>query len=392
MRKPRKIVVLGATGSIGTQTLTCIDAANRAEPGTFQVTGLSAFTSMETLLHLSPLYPEAALAISGLVVAPENEINASGHKVPIFAGPQAIDQLLDSVPADLVVNGVAGAAGFRASISALTRGCNLALANKESVVMGFSQIKAMAERKGLSIIPVDSEHAGLFQLVSRIGSASITELCITGSGGPFRTLSLSELRNLEPDDAAQHPVWKMGRKISIDSATLANKGLELIEAVRLFGLPEEDVRILIHPESIIHALVRTKDSALYAYMSEPDMKLPINIALHWPDEVPSLFGRLDLAGKTLHFEDPDLERFPMLRLARESVRIGEAATNAYNAANEIAVAAFERRAILFTQIPEVVERTLSHDWHFPVPDVDSIFEVDTLARKLAHSAVLEISC
>jgi len=393
MHRPKRVAVLGATGSIGGQTLACIDEANRLDAGAFQVVGLSAFSSEEALSRLSARYPEASLALSGVSSSSSKpEYAADLRGASCFFGPEACDALLGASHADLVVNGVSGAAGFRASVSALRQGSSLALANKESVVMGFSQIKKIADEKGLAIIPVDSEHAALFQLVSRVGSASIAELCITGSGGPFRTLPFSKFKDLSPEDAVRHPVWKMGRKISIDSATLANKGLELIEAVRLFGVAEENVRILIHPESIVHALVRTKDSALFAYMSEPDMRLPINIALHWPEEQPCAFGRLDLAGKALHFENPDLERFPMLRLAREAVRAGEAATNAYNASNEVAVAAFEQHRILFTQIPEIVERTLSRGWDFAVSDIDSIFEVDSLARKLAHGAVMEISC
>ncbi|HCO48659.1 MAG TPA: 1-deoxy-D-xylulose-5-phosphate reductoisomerase [Spirochaetaceae bacterium] len=294
--------------------------------------------------------------------------------------------------ADLAVNGIAGAAGLVASLAALSSGKNLALANKESVVMGYSHLEALAKEKDRFIIPVDSEHAALFQLVSRLGSASITELSITASGGPFRDRTTEELKTISPDEAARHPVWKMGRKISIDSATLANKGLELIEAVRLFGLPEEKVKILIHPESIVHALVRTKDGALYAHMSSPDMRLPIDIALHWPEEVNSAYGILDLAGKTLHFEAPDTVRFPMLALARSAVRIGEAATIAYNAANEIAVANFEEGRISFTQISDIVAAVLEEEWSFPVPDAGSIFETDNRARRLAQLAVTERQC
>ena len=258
--------------------------------------------------------------------------------------------------------------------------------------MGYSHLEALSRKNGLAIIPVDSEHAALFQLVSRLGSASITELSITASGGPFRNRPAEELEAISPDEAARHPVWKMGRKISIDSATLANKGLELIEAVRLFGLPEDRVKVLIHPESIVHALVRTKDGALYAHISAPDMRLPINIALHWPEEVESAYGALNLAGTTLHFDTPDTLRFPMLALARSAVRIGEAATIAYNAANEVAVASFEEGKIRFTQIGSIVDMVLQKDWAFPVADTDSIFEIDANARRYAQRAVTECQC
>ena len=391
MDHTKRIVVLGATGSIGKQTLACIDEANRLRPGTFEIVGLSAYSNVQALEELAKRYPKAGLACVGLSgtggTSPGSNLGTGW-----FFGPDAIRKLLDSQKADLVVNGIASAGGFLASILALEHGCNLALANKESVVMGFSQIKRLADAKGLSIIPVDSEHAALFQLTSRIGMQSITELTLTASGGPFRTMSLEQLKAISPEDAVRHPVWKMGKKISIDSATLANKGLELIEAVRLFSMPEDRISILIHPESIVHALVRTKDSALYAYMSEPDMKLPINIALNWPNEEPALYGRLDLAGRILHFEDPDTERFPMLRLAREAVRLGEVVTNAYNAANEVAVSAFVEHRILFTQIPEVVENTLSENWCLETADIDSIFEIDARARHYAEDYVRKVSC
>jgi len=381
--KSRKIIVLGATGSIGSQTLDCIEEANRKSPGSFVVTGLSSNTNKAALLDSGARFPTAQLALQGI---------QDGSTGIHFTGIDAVSSLLDTADADLVVNGISGSAGLLASVRTLSSGKNLALANKESVVMGYSHLRILADRHGLSIIPVDSEHAALFQLISRIGADSIEELTITASGGPFRLKSERELENITPDEAARHPVWNMGRKISIDSATLANKGLELIEAVRLFGVPETRVKVLIHPESLVHALVRTIDGALYAHMSSPDMRLPIDIALHWPEEVPTLFGRLDLAGKTLHFEDPDTRRFPMLSLARKAACSGEAATIAYNAANEIAVEAFESGKLRFTGIVSVVAAVLEGDWTFPVPDLGSIFDIDAKARSMAHLAVTEYSC
>ncbi|MFA6365978.1 MAG: 1-deoxy-D-xylulose-5-phosphate reductoisomerase, partial [Candidatus Hydrogenedentales bacterium] len=397
---PRKVLILGATGSIGRQTIDCIEDANRKAPGSFIVTGLSADRKAEALLAAGAKFPGALLAMngeSGLQHGTGQGTDHAGRRAGKaqgidWCGAGAIASLIRNSDADLAVNGIAGAAGLLASIEALSSGKNLALANKESVVMGYSHLKALADAKGLSIIPVDSEHAALFQLVSRIGKGSVRELTITASGGPFREKSPAELESISPDQAASHPVWKMGRKISIDSATLANKGLELIEAVRLFDLPEEKVNVLVHPESIVHALVRTMDGALYAHMSMPDMRLPINIALHWPEEVDASYGFLDLAGKTLRFEAPDTSRFPMLALARDAVRIGEAATIAYNAANEIAVEAFDTRKIRFTQIAGVVRSVLRNDWSFPVPDIGSIFDIDKKARSLAHLALTEYQC
>lgn len=379
---PKKVIVLGATGSIGKQTIECVEAANAINPGSFTLMGLSANINAKELLALGSRFPSARLAIS----SPNSSEGID------FSGSAAVGRLVRNTDADLVVNGIAGAAGLLASIEALTSGRHLALANKESVVMGYSHLKILADRKNLTIIPVDSEHAALFQLVARIGVSSVRELTITASGGPFRNKSAKELKNIGPDEAVRHPVWKMGRKISIDSATLANKGLELIEAVRLFGLTEENVKVLIHPESIVHALVRTKDSALYAHMSAPDMRLPINIALHWPEEVEAEFGALNLAGHTLHFEAPDILRFPMLELARDAVRIGEAATIAYNAANEVAVQAFESGTIRFPQIADIVAVVLCSDWAFPVSDLGSIFDIDGRARSLSQLALTEIQC
>jgi 1-deoxy-D-xylulose-5-phosphate reductoisomerase len=378
----RKVIILGATGSIGKQTIDCIETANAKSPGSFIVTGLSAGKNARELIRTGNSFPDALLAL-----------NSPEHVCGIhYSGDGAIAAMIRDLDADLVVNGIAGAAGLLASIEALSSGKHLALANKESVVMGYSHLKALADKNRLFIIPVDSEHAALFQLISRIGSVSVAELTITASGGPFRNKSIAELKTMSPDEAACHPVWNMGRKISIDSATLANKGLELIEAVRLFGLPEEKVRVLVHPESIVHALVRTVDSAQYAHMSSPDMRLPINIALHWPREVGSAYGALDLAGKTLHFEAPDTEKFPMLNLARMAVQIGEAATIAYNAANEVAVDYFESGNIGFLEIASVVDAVLRNDWAFPVPDIGSIFDIDARARAQTHLAVTELQC
>lgn len=368
-----RVIVLGATGSIGRQTLQCIHAENSLDPGRFEVVGLSAHRGEAGLAEAGASWPAAARVLSG---RPD--------------GASALDRMIRDSGADLVVNGIAGAAGLAPSVAALESGKNLALANKESVVMAWSLLSDRAARSGAKIVPVDSEHAALFQLIGRIGGTSIDELCITASGGPFRDMPVSELAGVTPDQAAKHPTWNMGRKISIDSATLANKGLELIEAVRLFGVPESRVKVLVHPESIVHALVRTIDGALYAHLSEPDMRLPIDIALHWPEERPCPFGRLDLAGKTLGFRAPDTARYPMLALARRAAASGEGATIAFNAADEVAVAAFERGDIGFMQIADLVARTLDAGWISPEPDLGSILRTDALAREAAGKALAEM--
>lgn len=370
-RLKTRVIVLGATGSIGRQTMDCLREAARTEPERFDVKALSAHSDADGLARVACEWPGAATVLS------------RGRDA-------ALEALIRETEADLVVNGIAGAAGLAASVAALESGKDLALANKESVVMAWSLLRDKASRHGAMIIPVDSEHAALFQLTNRIGADSIEELCITASGGPFRDRDPETLDSVSPDEAARHPTWNMGRKISIDSATLANKGLELIEAVRLFGFSQDRVKVLVHPESLVHALVRTIDGALYAHISEADMRLPIDVALHWPQERPCCFGRLDLAGRTLRFLAPDPARYPMLAHARAAAAEGEGASIAYNAADEVAVDAFEKGFIRFTQIAELVGRTLDAHWISPEPDLDAILETDRLAREKARRVLSEM--
>jgi 1-deoxy-D-xylulose-5-phosphate reductoisomerase len=378
----KSVLILGATGSIGRQTIEFIDEANRLAPGSFAVAGMSAHTDAEGLREAARRHPEAKTALTGLS-GPAEGVD--------FTGPGALEDLLQGCGAELAVNGIAGSQGLRASALVLQAGMDLALANKESVVMGWALLEELAAASGSKIIPVDSEHAALFQLVRRIGSPSIVELTITASGGPFRDKDAAFLRNVKPDEAAAHPVWRMGRKISIDSASLANKGLELIEASRLYGIEESRIRVLIHPQSLVHALVRTIDGSLYAHLSPPDMRLPIGIALSWPEERPLPFPSLDLAGKSLEFRDPDPERFPLLSLAREALREGQAGAIAYNAADEEAVAAFDSGRIGFMDMPFVVEKVLAKGWAYPARDLSGIFEFDAAARRAARSSISEIS-
>jgi len=378
----KSIIILGASGSIGRQTLDCIDSANRRVPGSFTVRGISVRRNSKALDELSQRYPYAKTAI----------LEVSGDTSHFsFTGKNAVGNLIEQTQADLVLNAIAGSEGLAASISVLCSGKLLALANKESVVMGYRLLDSLARRHKTSIVPVDSEHSALFQLFQRIGSTSIRELTITASGGPFLNYTPSQLATIRAEEAAKHPVWSMGRKISIDSATLANKGLELIEAVRLFGVPEDRVKVLIHPQSIVHALVRTIDGALYAHMTLPDMRLPIEYALNWPEEKPTNFPSLDLRDRTLMFSEPDISRFPLLDLARHAVREGEAGTIAYNAADEVAVAAFEQGMIGFPDIACIISKVLEDRWNFLAGDIDSILGFDLSARSKAKKAVMEFA-
>jgi len=377
MRK--RLIIVGATGSIGRQTLEVV----AAKPELFTVVGLSAHGDEAGLRKAALRFPEAKLCLSGFS-EPRGGISLTGS-----AG---LEELVAGTDAEIVVNGAAGSGGLRPSLAALSSGKDLALANKESVVMAWPLLDAAARASGSRILPVDSEHAALFQLISKIGEAEVDELIITASGGAFRDKSLAELGAVSPDEAASHPNWSMGRKITIDSATMANKGLEVIEASRLYGFPASKIRVLVHPQSLVHALVRTLDGSLYAQLSEPDMRVPIQNALTWPDCIPCPFGRLELAGRSLDFREPERERYPLLGLAYEALASGEGGPVAYNAADEVAVAAFEAGRVRYGDIARVVAGTLEKAWPSRVVDLKSIFEVDEAARARARAIVREIEC
>jgi 1-deoxy-D-xylulose-5-phosphate reductoisomerase len=377
MRK--RVIIVGATGSIGRQTLEVV--ASKSE--LFTVVGLSAHEDEAGLREAALRFPEAKLCLSG----------ASESRGGIaLTGSAGLEELVAGTDAEIVVNGAAGSGGLRPSLAALSSGKDLALANKESVVMAWPLLDAAARASGSRILPVDSEHAALFQLLSKVGDAEVDELIITASGGAFRDKSLAELDAVSPDEAASHPNWSMGRKITIDSATMANKGLEVIEASRLYGFSASRIRVLVHPQSLVHALVRTRDGSLYAQLSEPDMRVPIQNALSWPDCIPCPFGRLELAGRSLDFREPERERYPLLGLAYEALASGEGGPVAYNAADEAAVAAFEAGRIRYGDIARVVAGTLENTWPSRVVDLKSIFEVDEAARARAQAIVREIEC
>ena len=376
---PKRVVIVGATGSIGRQTLDVVAARRES----FAVVGLSAHKDETGLRAAAAAHPGAELCLSGCD-EPKEGIR--------FAGAAGLDELIARADADIVVNGAAGSGGLRPSLAALSSGKDLALANKESVVMAWPLLQAAAGATGARILPVDSEHAALFQLLAGRKADEVEELIITASGGAFRDRPLSELGSVSPDEAASHPNWSMGRKITIDSATMANKGLEVIEASRLYGFLPERVRVLIHPQSVVHALVRTRDGSLYAQLSEPDMRVPIQNALTWPELSPCPFGRLDLAGRVLEFREPDKARYPLLFLAYAALASGEGGSIAFNAADEVAVADFEEGRIGYLDIPRVVEGTLETGWPSRIGDLGSIFEVDEKARWRAGAIVREIPC
>jgi 1-deoxy-D-xylulose-5-phosphate reductoisomerase len=346
----------------------------REHPSCFTVVGLSAHRSEEKLLEQAAQWPHAVCTLSGK--APESERIS-------YSGEAGLVQMIEEVDADIVINGIAGAKGLMPSVAALRSGKDLALANKETIVMAGPLVTSLADREGRKILPVDSEHSALFFLTHKMHDLSIEELLLTASGGAFRDLSYQDLAHVTYRDALKHPTWKMGRKITIDSASLANKGLEVIEAHHLFSMPAHKIKVVIHPQSCIHSLVRTADSSLYAQISKPDMKVPIQNALSFPEVIASEYGKLDLAGQTLSFEQVDEKKYPMLPLAYTAIRGNNTLPIVYNAANEIAAEAFLEDAIGFLDIARLVEATLEGEWDNLVSSFEQVLDIDSRARTKA---------
>ena len=346
----KRVAVLGATGSIGRQALDVIEA----NPGL-----------------------ELAAAASG-----SRPIDGLAPLTQVGGDPTA---LLERAEPDVVLNAIVGFAGVTATLWALERGIDLALANKESLVAAGELALAARERGGGRLLAVDSEHSGVFQCLEGRAPESVHSVVLTASGGPFRGRNRSELEDVTPDDALAHPTWRMGPKITIDSATLANKGLEVIEAHFLFGLPYRRIEVVIQPTSIVHALVRFRDGAALAHLGYPDMRVPISYALSYPERAAVAVEPLDLAsGLTLKFEPVDPEAFPLLGRARKAGELGGTYPCAFNAANEVAVAAFLDGRLPFLGVAEVVEETLEQSTGAPARDLDELIEADTEARRVAE--------
>jgi len=306
----------------------------------------------------------------------------------VLGGAEGLVGLITETDCDLVLNALVGSAGLGPTIAALGEGIDLALANKESLVVGGELVMALAEATGAQVIPVDSEHSALYQLIASERPGTIDRLVLTASGGPFRGRSRPELADVTPDDALAHPTWNMGEKNTIDSATLMNKGLELIEAHHLFGVPYDSIDVLVHPQSIVHALVHLNDGASLAHLGLPDMRVPISYALHHPQRSDVPLDTLDLASiGRLTFEPPDEETFACLRLAREAARAGGTAPCALNAANEVAVAAFLAGRLSFTGIPELIERVLEETSFAAVGHFADLYRADAAARERAAELV-----
>jgi 1-deoxy-D-xylulose-5-phosphate reductoisomerase len=370
----RKVIVLGSTGTIGKATLEVV----RGHPQRFQVVALSCHQDRAELDRQVAEFRPAAVTVTGL---PPGE--ARGSEPREYRGQAGLLQMIEGAEADVVVNGIAGAAGLLPSLASLRAGKRLALANKETIVMAGPLVMEEAHRRGLDLIPVDSEHHALFLLLRGLGRERAREVVLTASGGAFRDLSLAQLKDVGPEDALKHPTWRMGAKITVDSATMANKGLEVIEAHYLFGFPVSSIEVLLHPQCYVHALVRSVEGFCYAQISQPDMRLPIQNALTYPEVVACPFGSLELAGRSFDFLPVDGGKYRLLALAYSAAEAGGGYPVAYNAANEVAVAHFLHRKIAFLQIPALVEQTLQADWSHPLESIPHVLEMDGEARTRA---------
>jgi 1-deoxy-D-xylulose-5-phosphate reductoisomerase len=378
----KRLLILGSTGSIGTQALDVVARAG----GAFEVVGLSAGTAYGPLIEQARAHGVRRVALSDPdAAARAAEAWTEGE---VLAGPEGLVELVAASDADLVLNAIVGSAGLGPTIVALTEGIDLALANKESLVVGGELVTALAEATGAQIIPVDSEHSALHQLIVTERPGTIDRLIVTASGGPFRGRARAELESVTVEQALRHPTWEMGGKITIDSATLMNKGLEVIEAHHLFGTPYSQIDVVVHPQSIVHALVTLCDGAALAHLGHPDMRIPIAYALHHPERVDVPVRTLNLAELgSLTFEAPDTDAFPCLRLAREAAEAGGTAPCVLNAANEVAVHAFLGGRLGFMGIPAVIERTLERVGAAGVHSFDSLYEADARAREVAGELV-----
>jgi 1-deoxy-D-xylulose-5-phosphate reductoisomerase len=370
----RRIVIVGSTGSIGTQALDVIQGSPDLE-----VVGLAAASSWELLLEQARRFGVARLALADVDAAAR-----AGEHRGVLAGPEGLVELITDSECDLVLNALVGSAGLGPTIATLGEGIDLALANKESLVVGGELVMALAEATGAHLIPVDSEHSALFQLLEGQRPGTVDRLVLTASGGPFR--GRTDLDGVTLEEALAHPTWAMGGKITIDSATLMNKGLELIEAHHLFGVPYDRIDVVVHPQSIVHALVQLNDGASLAHLGYPDMRVPISYALHHPERADVPVPQLDLAEVgALTFEPPDTRTFACLRLAREAAAAGGTAPCVLNAANEVAVHAFLRGELPFTGIAHVIESTLAELQPQPLRHFSDLYEADTQAREVARA-------
>ena len=384
--QPKRIAILGSTGSIGDSTIDLIER----NPGAYKVVALTANSNWAKLAEQAKrLRPEMVALADPAGYAALKEALA-GTNIGVAAGPEALCEAA-SLPSDWVMAAIVGAAGLKPTLAAVERGAIVGLANKECLVCAGTQFMAAVREKGATLLPVDSEHNAIFQVFDFEQKDKIRKIILTASGGPFRTWSLKDMAGVTPAQAVAHPNWSMGAKISVDSATMMNKGLEVIEAHHLFGLNNDRIDILVHPQSVVHSMVEYADGSTLAQLGTPDMRTPIAYALGWPKRETAPTGRLDLANiGALTFEAPDPVRFPALRLARAALQTGGAAPTILNAANEVAVARFLAGDIGFLDIAAIVEHTITKLPHQAPSTIDDVMAVDGEARRVA-AAVKRLS-
>ncbi len=385
----KRVSILGSTGSIGVNTL---DIISRADPGTYKVVALTANQNARTLAEQAIKFDVEFVAIANPASGAELKSHLSGHNIEVGIGREAVIEA-GARAADFVMAAIIGAAGLRPTLAAVSQGIHIGLANKECLVCAGELFMKSVVRHGATLLPVDSEHNAIFQVLEHDKPDGVKRLILTASGGPFRETPITDLRHVGPKQALKHPVWNMGAKISIDSATLMNKGLELIEASFLFNRPSQEIDVIIHPQSIVHSMVEYIDGSVLSQMGSPDMRTPIAYALGWPERVSAPVEALDLAKiSNLTFYDPDHEKFPALTLARNALETGGHAPNIFNAANEVAVEQFLNGKIGFLDIAEIVKRCL--DVHLEIAngcrnsdEIEALSRVDLRTRETAKEMI-----
>ncbi len=394
MNGPRGVAILGSTGSIGCSTLAVI----AMHPERFRVSVLGARDSWQAVVEQARRFePDTVVLVDPASAAKARAaLEACGSKTRVESGAEALADAVTGSNTQMVMAAIVGAAGLLPTLAAVRAAKRVLLANKEALVMAGRLLMEDVARAGTQLIPIDSEHNAIFQCMPGgylpgAAASGVTRVILTASGGPFRTTELAQLRRVTPDEACAHPKWKMGRKISVDSATLMNKGLEVIEATLLFGLSEADVDVVVHPQSLVHSFVEYADGSLLAQLGAPDMRTPIAQALAWPERIPSGVAPLNMTevGR-LEFEPPDFGRFPSLGLARAAARAGGTAPAVLNAANEVAVQAFLDGRLNFTDITTVIDKVLQRLGISPVAALGDVLDADAAARRAA-AAMIELN-
>ena len=376
--RKRQIAILGSTGSIGTQTLQVVEE----HPECFEVYAITANTRVDELIAQARKFMPEAVVIADETKYERLKEALDDLPIKVYAGYESICQIVESAPIDIVVTAMVGFSGLRPTINAIKAGKAIALANKETMVVAGELINALAIEHKTPILPVDSEHSAIFQCLAGEMHNKVEKLILTASGGPFRTFTKEQLEHVTKEQALKHPNWSMGAKITIDSASMMNKGFEVMEAKWLFGVGAQDIEVVVHPQSVIHSMVQFEDGAIKAQLGTPDMRLPIMYALTYPSRLPSSFGRLDWSNiKEFTFEKPNLEVFPNLRLAYEALAKGGNIPCVVNAANEVCVAAFLNDRIKFTDMPRLIERAMDEAAYILKPTLDDYLETDKEIRR-----------